>query len=223
MNHRALVGGSIGLVVIAGIFLWPKSGQSPVVIPDQVSGPYVNTPEEELVACTMDAQMCPDGTYVGRSGPACEFAPCAEVEASIPAEGMHLWEVYESNQLTFRYPVDVGTRYVIPVYWPPVIEKNTQLGSYRCDESDMDGKTEKRLVGAREYCRTASEVVGEKGMRDYKYVTYGEHGVVVLQVGMRVPDCTYYVDEEKEACESEIAFFDLDSVIDQIYRTIEFK
>lgn len=27
-------------------------------------------------ACTMDAKQCPDGSYVGRSGPQCEFAPC---------------------------------------------------------------------------------------------------------------------------------------------------
>jgi len=25
------------------------------------------------VVCTMDAKMCPDGSYVGRSGPKCEF------------------------------------------------------------------------------------------------------------------------------------------------------
>jgi hypothetical protein len=27
-------------------------------------------------ACTEDARQCPDGSYVARSGPACEFAPC---------------------------------------------------------------------------------------------------------------------------------------------------
>ncbi len=26
-----------------------------------------------LVACTMDAMQCPDGSYVGRTGPKCEF------------------------------------------------------------------------------------------------------------------------------------------------------
>ncbi len=31
---------------------------------------------EEPVACTMDAKLCPDGSAVGRSGPACEFAAC---------------------------------------------------------------------------------------------------------------------------------------------------
>ncbi|MFO0739432.1 MAG: hypothetical protein U0270_26275 [Labilithrix sp.] len=28
------------------------------------------------VACTDDAMKCPDGSYVGRTGPKCEFAPC---------------------------------------------------------------------------------------------------------------------------------------------------
>jgi uncharacterized protein (UPF0179 family) len=28
------------------------------------------------VACTMEAKLCPDGSYVGRTGPKCEFAPC---------------------------------------------------------------------------------------------------------------------------------------------------
>ncbi|EKD32941.1 MAG: hypothetical protein ACD_76C00109G0004 [uncultured bacterium] len=28
------------------------------------------------VACTMEAKQCPDGSYVGRTGPNCEFAAC---------------------------------------------------------------------------------------------------------------------------------------------------
>ena len=28
------------------------------------------------VVCTMEAQQCPDGSYVGRMPPSCEFAPC---------------------------------------------------------------------------------------------------------------------------------------------------
>ncbi len=28
------------------------------------------------VACTMEAKQCPDGSYVGRVPPSCEFAPC---------------------------------------------------------------------------------------------------------------------------------------------------
>jgi hypothetical protein len=29
-----------------------------------------------LIACPMDARLCPDGSYVGRIGPNCEFAAC---------------------------------------------------------------------------------------------------------------------------------------------------
>jgi hypothetical protein len=32
--------------------------------------------EEVNVFCTQDAKLCPDGSYVGRQAPACEFSPC---------------------------------------------------------------------------------------------------------------------------------------------------
>jgi hypothetical protein len=30
----------------------------------------------QSVACTMEAKLCPDGSYVGRTGPNCEFSIC---------------------------------------------------------------------------------------------------------------------------------------------------
>lgn len=33
----------------------------------------VEAPADIPIACTMDAMQCPDGSYVGRSGPKCEF------------------------------------------------------------------------------------------------------------------------------------------------------
>jgi hypothetical protein len=35
---------------------------------------YLNRPQQ--VQCTQEAKLCPDGSYVGRTGPNCEFAPC---------------------------------------------------------------------------------------------------------------------------------------------------
>ena len=32
------------------------------------------------VACTMEAKLCPDGSYVGRIPPKCDFAPCPEAK-----------------------------------------------------------------------------------------------------------------------------------------------
>ena len=45
---------------------------------------YFNLPKAEVpngkndkpVFCTMEAKLCPDGSYVGRTGPKCEFTPC---------------------------------------------------------------------------------------------------------------------------------------------------
>lgn len=34
------------------------------------------SPKSTMVACTMDAKLCDDGSYVGRSGPKCEFTAC---------------------------------------------------------------------------------------------------------------------------------------------------
>lgn len=49
------------LLVALGIF-WVASRSS--------------TDEPQMVACTMEALICPDGSGVGRQGPQCEFTPC---------------------------------------------------------------------------------------------------------------------------------------------------
>lgn len=64
--------GIIGQTVVVGIILLFAYIYSPLSIRNQTTPP----PQEELVVCTMDAMECPDGSYVGRVGPNCEFAPC---------------------------------------------------------------------------------------------------------------------------------------------------
>ena len=34
------------------------------------------------VICTMEAKLCPDGSYVGRTGPKCEFSVCPSAASS---------------------------------------------------------------------------------------------------------------------------------------------
>jgi hypothetical protein len=48
----------------------------------------LKAPEPEPVACTLDAKLCPDGSYVGRVAPDCEFAPCPEANTTAPEEPM---------------------------------------------------------------------------------------------------------------------------------------
>ena len=43
---------------------------------DYLSMPVMLGGNEEVVFCTQDAKQCPDGSYVGREGPRCEFKKC---------------------------------------------------------------------------------------------------------------------------------------------------
>lgn len=38
----------------------------------------LNPDVQKPVYCTQDAKLCPDGSYVSRTGPNCEFTPCPE-------------------------------------------------------------------------------------------------------------------------------------------------
>lgn len=69
---------------------------------------------EEQIACTMEAKLCPDGSYVGRTGPMCEFAECpggvppssdAGLNETITVSGIEITplEVLEDS----RCPTDV--------------------------------------------------------------------------------------------------------------------
>lgn len=59
-----------------GIFI-PYASPSPMVVYPTEPGTIEPWPAPDGgVACTMEAKQCPDGSYVGRQGPNCQFAPC---------------------------------------------------------------------------------------------------------------------------------------------------
>ena len=51
--------------------------------PDPIE--YKNPKEKGGLVCTMDAKLCPDGSYVGRTGPNCEFVCPIPKGALMPA------------------------------------------------------------------------------------------------------------------------------------------
>ena len=54
--------------------------------------------DKEIIACTEDAKMCPDGvTYVARIAPDCEFAPCPSKECSVDSDCVVFGETGECN------------------------------------------------------------------------------------------------------------------------------
>lgn len=69
------------------------------------------TPAPEQTLCTQDAKLCSDGSYVGRSGPKCEFTPCPS------ASNTNSWKTYNNKRVGFeiKYPA----RYETPYYPKP--------------------------------------------------------------------------------------------------------
>jgi hypothetical protein len=66
MNLKILIIGILVLVLSAISVNYTLNN----MVPDTTENP------EENYACTMEAKMCPDGSYVGRTGPKCEFEQC---------------------------------------------------------------------------------------------------------------------------------------------------
>ena len=58
-----VVGAVLLLGVVVVVVFWTQSSGNP-----------------EPVFCTQEAKLCPDGSYVGRTGPRCEFTECPDVK-----------------------------------------------------------------------------------------------------------------------------------------------
>jgi hypothetical protein len=62
------------VIILISIFYLNKD-KTPGIIPETTTPTVTETPDSEIM-CTMDVKTCPDGSYVSRVAPDCEFAPC---------------------------------------------------------------------------------------------------------------------------------------------------
>jgi|GEM_PF-2931602 len=82
MNQKIKTGlGTIIILIIAlttGAFIWQYEKNQ---LPDerQISQPPRNN-KTQPVFCAQDAKRCSNGSYVSRTGPNCEFAPCSNAQ-----------------------------------------------------------------------------------------------------------------------------------------------
>lgn len=173
--------------------------------------------------CTMEAKLCSDGSYVGRTGPNCEFAPCPEI-GEVP--GTENWKTATDQQsgLSFKYPEKLSTTYITTVDWPAELQMHTE--PFACTEAGEEtaraGKTEKRMVDNRTYCVTVeSEGAAGSIYNQYAYAFAHDNQTAILTFTLRAPQCANYDDPQKTACEQERSTFDLDSVVDKMAQTLK--
>lgn len=83
--------------------------------------------QNEFTVCTMDAKICPDGSYVGRSGPKCEFSECPATYVN----GI----IYQDNEYGFELtlPQSWSNYYVVNGEW-----KGLGLGVVNFDEKNKE-------------------------------------------------------------------------------------
>lgn len=176
----------------------------------------------QQIACTMEAKLCPDGSYVGRTGPLCEFAQCSGENAESG------WITYSDTiqGITFRYPKELTTAYIHTVDWPPKVQ--IVEGPLTCTEAGEEtaraGRTERRMVDNREYCVTlVSEGAAGSVYTQYAYAFPTQGKVSIFTFSLRTVQCRNYDEEEKSRCESEREVFYLDGLVDKIAKTLEIK
>lgn len=76
MNKHLVIGAAIALLIVVGGAgaVWAFSDKGTGFL-GMGPAPVATTTEPGTV-CTQEAKICPDGSAVGRTGPACEFAAC---------------------------------------------------------------------------------------------------------------------------------------------------
>ncbi|MEX2052790.1 MAG: hypothetical protein WD898_01025, partial [Candidatus Paceibacterota bacterium] len=119
---KVIISAIIAVIAIAGGFAW-----------------FMLSDNSEEVFCTLDAKLCPDGSYVGRVGPNCEFAQCPGESAN------NLWKTVRDDRqdIEYHYPERLLPKYIFAQEWPPEVE--ITQGIFSCAE-------EVRMVDDRIYC-----------------------------------------------------------------------
>ncbi len=172
--------------------------------------------------CTMEAKLCPDGSFVGRTGPNCEFAACP-VPTIDPS-----WKTFtdDKKKISFRYPEKLDTTYMRAVDWPPQVA--TTEGPFECtvagSENSRAGKTEPRTINGHAYCVTReSEGAAGSIYTQFAYAMEKEGKILIFTATLQAVQCANYIDPQKTACSQERSTFDLDKVMDRIMQTVSVR
>ena len=180
--------------------------------------------KEDLVACTEEAKICPDGTSVTRSGPLCEFSTCPDKQPveifNVSTKTVIDW----LNGVEYEYPTKLSTTYVTALDWLPKLTLSTK--NFTCDAKSssvpVGGINSQKIINGDIYCvDTASEGAAGSTYTTYQYKTTKNQKLTTLEFTLRSVQCDNYDDPKKTDCKKEQKDFSPDNLAKDIISTIK--
>lgn len=185
----------------------------------------------EPVFCTQDAMQCPDGSYVGRVGPKCEFAACPAASSTCSSPqgcgtATSSLKTFVGNNIEFQYPNVLPTIYIRAQEWPPTVTAKPAM--FTCvgepaSTSTLEVTATERTIGERRYC--VKESVGAaagSAYTTYSYSTIKNSRLVTLGFTLQFPQCANYDVPQQTACAIERQAFNPDSLVEPIVASLKF-
>jgi hypothetical protein len=172
--------------------------------------------QEQPVACTQEAKICPDGSSVGRIGPNCEFTEC-------PADKTANWKVYSNTEygFTFKYPEKLESKFFN--LQEPIITKSAKTDKNIKNGCYVGGEGPKSVVRKQaikinniDFCFSQSYDAGAGSGANYYYYTFlKDNNYFTINFQIRQPNSCgpYYETENQDACQKD--FQNFQTIVDQ--------
>lgn len=158
MNQKGFANIILVLVVVAllgagGYLLFlqqsiPSTKEQPAIYPTGSGEETQDGGKEKVGYCTQELKDCPDGSYVGRQPPTCEFAPCPESEKKDKTDSWKLFMIGAGGgggggiveiptKITFKYPDDLLTECAPTGPFPNLISRDLDPQKCWYQESEV--------------------------------------------------------------------------------------
>ncbi len=156
-----------------------------------------NNSQQNQVACTQEAKQCPDGSYVSRTGPNCEFAQCPVLNNQTSD-----WQTYTNIQygFSFQYPSKLNSDYIglglapIGVVSPQGRSAIDTNGCYKITNMNVEPTSQITLNGMKFCVSAGTEGTAGTGYTTYYYTTLKNNNYYSLQFIISQRDCGAYDD-----------------------------
>jgi hypothetical protein len=166
------------------------------------------------VVCTEEAKLCPDGSYVSRTGPNCEFTPCPET--NIDSNWKTLTD--KTQGIEFKYPENFDTKYIFAnndTMWPPKI--TSTAGAFTCSDSQ-------KTINNRLYCiNIINEGAAGTTYTTFTYTTSLNNKLISINFTLGYPQCMNYDNPKQTECQNEEKTFNVDELADKIIASLKFN